>query len=215
MREQETESNDSSRPEFWDVRYACGETPWDFHGVPAALKAFLKESRPGTVLIPGCGAAYEVRAFHEAGWRIAAIDFSPVAVKRARSELGRLANCVVQGDFFTHDLGADRFDVIYERTFLCALPPELWPAYVNRMAQLLRPDGKLVGIFLYGEEKDPPPYPLSAEKASELFRQKFSLMKNVPVSDSLPIFQGNERWQEWVRTDGFSMSCTIDLESSI
>ena len=78
--------------------------------------------------------------------------------------------------------------MIYERTFLCALPPDLWPAYVKRMAQLLRPGGKLVGIFFYGEETDPPPYPLSPEKARELFEEKFSLIKTLPVSDSLPIF---------------------------
>lgn len=179
------------------MRYTSGETPWDFHGVPVALKAFLKESRPGSVLIPGCGAGYEVPAFHKAAWQVTAIDFSAMAVERARFELGTLASCVVQGDFFTHDFGGRRFDLIYERTFLCALSPTLWPAYVNRMAELLRPNGKLVGIFLYGEESNPPPHPLSSEKAGELFKEKFSVIKSVPVSDSLPIFQGNERWQEW------------------
>jgi len=188
---------DSSRPEFWDVRYAAGETPWDFHGVPAALKAFLKTSQTGNVLIPGCGAGYEVRAFHEAGWKVTAIDFSPVAVERARSQLGALAKRVVQGDFFTHDFGSRHFDVIYERTFLCALPPDLWPAYVKRVTQLLRAGRKLVGIFLYGEQAEPPPYPLSPKKARELFKEKFSLAKSLPVLDSLPMFADNERWHEW------------------
>src|SRR5438128_1455639 len=91
MDAQEPESNNSSRPEFWDVRYAAGQTPWDFHGVPAALREFLETSQPGSVLIPGCGAGYEVRAFDETGWKVTAIDFSPVAVERARSELGALA----------------------------------------------------------------------------------------------------------------------------
>jgi SAM-dependent methyltransferase len=192
------EISDSSRPEFWDVRYAAGETPWDFHGVPAALREFLETAQAGSVLIPGCGAAYEVRVFHEAGWKVTAIDFSPAAVERARSELGALASRVVQGDFFTHDFGSRHFDVIYERTFLCALPPDLWAAYVKRMSQLLRVGGKLVGIFLYGEEQDPPPYPLSQEKARELFKGKFSLVQTSPVSDSLRIFAGNERWHEWM-----------------
>lgn len=199
MGSQETEPNDSSLPEFWDVRYTKGETPWDFHGVPAALKEFLKTSQAATVLIPGCGSGYEVRAFHDAGWSVTAIDFSAVVVERARAELGTLASRVVQGDFFKHDFSSQLFDVIYERTFLCALPPDLWPAYVKRMAQLLRPGGKLVGIFFYGQQSDPPPYPLNDEKASALFGERFSLVKSVPVSDSLPIFQGSERWQEWVR----------------
>jgi hypothetical protein len=196
--DEEGKSNDSDRPEFWDARYASGETPWDFHGVPAALKAFLKESQPGSVLIPGCGAAYEVRAFHEAGWTVTAIDFSPVAVKNARARLGALARSVVEGDFFSHDFAGRRFDVIYERTFLCALPPGVWPAYVNRMTQLLCSNGKLVGIFLYSEENDPPPYPLNADKTRELFEGSFSLTKTLPISDSLPLFVGKELWQEWV-----------------
>lgn len=198
MLEHGTDPNDSSRPEFWNVRYAAGETPWDFHGVPLALKEFLKTSQSASVLIPGCGAGYEVRAFHDAGWEAVAIDFSLVAVERARSELGALATNVVEADFFTHDFGSGRFDVIYERTFLCAMPPDLWPAYIKRVTKLLRPGGKLAGIFFYGEERDPPPYPLSPEKAGKLFEEKFSLVKTSSISDSLPTFAGNERWQEWV-----------------
>jgi SAM-dependent methyltransferase len=197
MRKQRSEPNDSSRPEFWDVRYAAGATPWDFHGVPAALKDFLKNSQPGRVLIPGCGTGYEVRAFHDAGWDVVAIDFSLIAVKQARAELGVLANCIVYGNFFIHDFSGWDFDVIYERTFLCALPPDLWPSYVKRVMELLCPNGKLVGIFLYGEEDAPPPYLLTPENACELFQSKFSLVKSLPVSDSLPMFANKERWQEW------------------
>jgi hypothetical protein len=197
MSDQRRAPNDSSHPGFWDARYEAGETPWDFHGVPAELKAFLKTSQPECVLIPGCGVGYEGRAFCDAGWSVTAIDFSPRAVERARSELGVLGSCVVQDDVFTHDFGSRRFDIIYERTFLCALPPDLWPAYVKRMTQLLRLGGKLLGFFLYGEEHDPPPYPLTPEKARELFGKKFSLVNTLPVSDSLTMFAGNERWQEW------------------
>jgi hypothetical protein len=104
---------------------------------------------------------------------------------------------VVLGDFFNHDFGAQQFDMIYERTFLCALPPNLWPHYANRMAQLLRPGGRLAGIFLYGDESEPPPYPLTEAKAQELFEVKFSPLRCVAVEDSLPLFAGKERWQEW------------------
>ena len=50
------------------IRYAAGKTPWDFGGVPSALKSFLERSSVrGRVLIPGCGSGYEVQAFHAAG----------------------------------------------------------------------------------------------------------------------------------------------------
>ncbi|MGH7954262.1 MAG: methyltransferase domain-containing protein [Limisphaerales bacterium] len=191
------ESTDSTRPEFWDIRYASGKIPWDFHGVPTSLNSFLKMSSPANVLIPGCGTGYEVRAFHQAGWKVTAIDFSPVAIEQARIHLGELVRFVVLGDFFKHDFGARRFDMIYERTFLCALPPDSWLAYVNRTAQLLRPGGRLTGIFLYGEESEPPPFPLTKAKAQELFGDKFSLLRSDLVEDSLPLFVGKEHWQEW------------------
>ncbi|MHB8521445.1 MAG: methyltransferase domain-containing protein [Limisphaerales bacterium] len=193
-----SESNDSSRPEFWNMRYASGKTPWDFHGVPATLNAFLKTSAPGKVLIPGCGTGYEVRAFHQAGWEVTAIDFSAVAVEQARGVLGELGHCVELADFFKYGRG-ESFDLVYERTFLCTLPPNLWESYADRVAQLLRLSGRLVGIFLYGEEPEPPPYPLTESRAKALFGEKFSRLRSLPVEDSLPLFIGKERWQEWKR----------------
>lgn len=189
--------NASSQPDFWNTRYAEGKTPWDFHGIPSALRAFLKSNPPSNVLIPGCGNGYEVRAFHEAGWDALAIDFSSVAVGQARSYLGKLASAVVLGDFFRYDFAARRFSTIYERAFLCAMPRGLWKAYANRMTQLLQPQGRLAGTFFYGAESDPPPFPLTDTLANELFAEKFKLLRNDPVDDSLPFFVGKERWQEW------------------
>jgi hypothetical protein len=104
---------------------------------------------------------------------------------------------VILGDFFKYHLGEDHFDLIYERTFRCALPPQLWPAYGKRMAQLLRPNGLLAGFFIYGEASDSPPYPLAQTEADELFAEDFCLLRCLPVEDSLPLFFGMERWQEW------------------
>lgn len=84
-------SSDSNQPDFWTVRYAAGKTPWDFGGVPAGLKSFLaRSSAPGRVLIPGCGSGYELQAFHDAGYDVIGIDFSPAAVDHAKSILGDL-----------------------------------------------------------------------------------------------------------------------------
>jgi SAM-dependent methyltransferase len=190
--------SDSSNHHFWDIRFAAGKTPWDFRGIPAALDLFLKTCPTiGKVLIPGCGRGYEVQAFHQSGWKVTAIDFSPVAVDQERTQLGKLARFVIFGDFFKYDLGKRRFDLVYERTFLCALPPRLWQPYVDRMVQLLRPGGRLVGFFLYGEATEPPPYPLSEARARDLFETNFSLMRRIPAEDSLPLFGGQEYWQEW------------------
>jgi len=192
-------SSDSNHPDFWSVRYAAGKTPWDFGGVPAALKSFLERSSvSGRVLIPGCGSGYEVQAFHAAGYDVSAIDFSPAAVEQAKRVLGSLAERVILGDFFTHDFGLQLFDLVYERTFLCSMTPSRWPEYVNRMADLLAQGGRLIGVFLYGETRSSgPPFPITDVEAKQLFQRRFKLERNEPMTDSLPLFRDMERWQEW------------------
>ena len=194
--------SDSTLPAFWTGRYLSGKTPWDFHGVPHAVKRFLAAppSAPSNILVPGCGSGYEVKAFQDAGLNVTAIDFSPAAVDRTQQLAGSTGATILLGDFFAHDFPRRHFDLIYERTFLCSLPPSRWRSYSERMAALLKANGRLVGIFLYGTESEPPPYPLTTTNARELFAKDFQLIRDEPVSDSLPIFQGMERWQEWRRT---------------
>jgi hypothetical protein len=78
---------------------------------------------------------------------------------------------------------------------LCALHPRRWPKYAKRVAQLLQPQGKLAGIFFYG--KEPAPYPLREARAAEIFGKYFRLIRDAKVSDSVAMFAGMERWQEW------------------
>ena len=190
---------DSTAPDFWEQRYLSGRTPWDFQGVPQPLVDYLrKASGAGSVLIPGCGSGYEVKAFHECGWRPLAIDFATSAVQRAKEILGpSLAACVRHADFFAGSLD-DPHDLIYERTFLCSLPPERWPDYAARIAELLRPGGVLAGIFYYGTDHDGPPFPIREDEARTLFAA-FELVEDYAIhaDQSLPLFAGHERWQIW------------------
>lgn len=191
---------DRDQPDFWSQRYQGGRTPWQLDYVPQQVAAFISSLPPGAeILIPGSGGDWKtIRAFHDAGCSIRAIDFSPVAVERTRKALGKVEKTVILGDFFSYDFGSTRFDLIYERTFLCSLPPRFWKKYIDRVAELLRPKGKLAGFFLYGEETDPPPYPLTETCAKELFAGRFELIRSEAVADSLPIFRGMEKWQERV-----------------
>ncbi len=192
---------DSAHPEFWSTRYRSGEMPWDLHGVPVALKKFLagtKCGERGSVLIPGCGSGYEIAAFDEAGFDVTAIDFSPVAVKRARRVARGPASRIVLADFFEHDFG-QCFDVIYERTFLCALPPSRWREYARKLAGLTQPGARMVGTYFMGRARKGPPCPITELKLARLFGGKFRRTCNRRVVDSLPVFGDRERWQEWRR----------------
>lgn len=193
---------DSTDVDFWEQRYRAHRTPWDQHGVPPALRRFLQRTPTrARVLIPGCGSGHEVRAFHDAGWQPIAIDYSPAALELARAHLGPLSSTLRLADFFADDLGGP-FDWIYERTFLCSMPPARWPVYVRRMTELLRPGGNLFGIFAYGHEPEPPPYLLGPGEGQTLLGPAFRLTDDqpIPAAESLPIFADKERWQIWTKT---------------
>lgn len=190
----------SEGPDFWNARYRAGSVPWDQHGVPVRFAEFLARTPvTGRAFIPGCGAGYEIRALHEAGWPVLGLDFSAAAIERARTILGPLASRVRLGDFFAPapDLGG--FHLVYERTFLCALPPALHAAYAARMAELLVPGGVLAGFFFHGPEDEPPPHPLPPAQLTALLQPYFDCSEDLDVPDSLPLYAGKERWQVWRR----------------
>ena len=195
------EEEDFGQPQFWDSRYRSGQTPWDQATVPQALISFLQR-QPGPkrrVLVPGCGSGYELPLFLQRGYDVVGIDFSEAAVSRARSRLIKeQSDRIIHGDFFSYRF-PHRFDLMYERAFLCALSPERWQNYAARVAELLRPGGTLAGIFFYGVEPEPPPFPLTEGQATDLFDSQFHLVNSEPVNDSPEMYQGQLRWQEWQR----------------
>ena len=193
-------AQDSSIPDFWETRYRSLATPWDAGQAPTMLAEFLHGRPPvGPVLIPGCGSGYEVRAFCEAGWDVTGIDFSLTAVERARDNCGPWADRVQLADFFNYFQQQTDFSLIYERTFLCALPRQRWAAYVRRVTELLRPGGRLVGFLFFDDNAKGPPFGLLPGQQVELFGPAFTLVeeRSVPADQSVAVLAGRERWQMW------------------
>jgi len=190
---------DSSKSDFWESRYRDHVTPWDAGKVPAALREYFpRMRRAARVLIPGCGSAYEAGYLAESGFDVLAIDFSPAAVELARKNLSRFGDIVRLADFFEFDY-VKPYDVIYERAFLCALPPGMWPQYAPRTAQLLPPGGELAGFFFFKETEKGPPFGTTKKALHALLDPYFHLVEDKAVADSIPVFQGAERWQVWRR----------------
>ena len=196
------ETRDPTEQAFWSERFDRNFMPWDKGGVPAALRDFVAQAaqgvHAGTVLIPGCGTGYEVAYLSEAGWDVTAIDFSPAAVDAARALLGRWAGRVEQADFFTFTPHKPP-DVIYERAFLCALPPRMRAEIAARWAALLLPGGLLAGFFYFDDAPKGPPFGIAPDVLEALLAPYFERIEDRPVADSIPAFEGRERWQVWRR----------------
>jgi SAM-dependent methyltransferase len=192
-------AQDSSLPGFWDTRYRAGVTPWDAGGVPPQLTRWLKVLARARVLVPGCGAGYEVRAFTQAGHEVLGIELSDAAIEAASRALGSLAAHVRKADYFVFKTAP--FDVVYERAFLCALPRRMWGRWAERTAALLRPGGALAGFFFFDDNERGPPFGVSATRLDELLRPHFALESSVEIApvESVAVFKGKERWQVWRR----------------
>src|SRR5450830_17245 len=185
-------------PGFWDERFERGFMPWDRGGVPQALRDFAAGRPPMRTLIPGCGAAYELAYLSEQGWDATAIDFSPAAVKTARDRFPEWAERIVQADFFACQ-PARALELIYERAFLCALPRDMWQQVAERYAALLPTGGLLAGFFFFDTNEKGPPFGITPERLDALLSPHFERIADAPISDSIAVFEGKERWQIWRR----------------
>lgn len=189
--------SDSSKPDFWDTRYRDGVTPWDAGGVPPRLVQWLPSQPKGRrVLVPGCGSGYEVQQFVQHGDEVLGIDFSEPALARAR----QLALPVRQADFFA--LHEPAFDLVYERTFLCALPRNRWPEWAAKIPTLVCRAGLLAGFFFFDDNERGPPFGIAMPRLRELLEPAFMLIEDepVPAEQSVPVLRGKERWQVWKRS---------------
>ncbi|MBS1129333.1 MAG: Thiopurine S-methyltransferase [Proteobacteria bacterium] len=186
-------------PDFWCKRFGEGVTPWDAGKVPVAFADFVgAQTTPLNTLIPGCGSAWEAAHLAELGWPVTALDFSPLAIEKAREVLGDSPVKLVCADFFTF-APRQPLDLIYERAFLCALPRKLWADWGKQVAELLPSGARLAGFFFLCDQPKGPPFGILPAQLDELLRPNFELIEDKPVADSVPVFAGRERWQVWRR----------------
>jgi thiopurine S-methyltransferase len=142
--------------EFWLNRWMENRIGFHRTEVNRALTRFwpkLSDS-PGRTLVPMCGKSVDLVWLAERGHEVVGVDISEIAARSFAAEQGTRTNVrFVVGDFFDLDpakLG--KFDLVYDRAALIALPAERRPAYVLQLERFLKPNGKMLLITL---EYDP------------------------------------------------------------
>ncbi|WP_375238968.1 methyltransferase domain-containing protein [Aurantibacter sp.] len=135
---------------YWTNRYKDEKTGWDIGYVSTPLKTYFNqlENKDVKILIPGAGNAYEAEYLFNKGFKnVFVLDVSEIPLEnfKKRNPIFPESQLILD-DFFSHK---GQYDLIIEQTFFCSFPPlkETRLAYVNKMQKLLKPNGKLVGLW--------------------------------------------------------------------
>ncbi|WP_300542368.1 methyltransferase domain-containing protein [Maricaulis sp.] len=157
----------------WDTRFRDDDTPWerpDLHPAVADWTQAGELAAGCSVIIPGCGRAPELGHFARMGLAATGADISPTAIAWQRTQLAEAGATatLIEGDVLAWRPEAPA-DLVYEQTFLCAIPPRLREAYEHAVFDWLKPGGHLLALFMQKEEKGGPPYGCSLEAMRILF----------------------------------------------
>jgi methyl halide transferase len=180
--------------EYWEERYRTASTGWDIGEVSTPLKNYIDgiESKSQAILVPGAGNGYEVQYLHRLGFHnVTMLDFAIDPLQKFQKENPEFPKShLIHEDFFAHH---GSYDLVIEQTFFCALNPNLRAAYVEKMSQLLKPGGLLVGLLFGVEMHDPgPPFGGTQEEYEYLFSAHFNILKMEPCVNSIAPRKGRE-----------------------
>lgn len=187
--------NNHLSADYWNELITKHDTPWDIGYPSTPLKTYIDgiEDKNISVLIPGCGNAYEAEYMLQKGFtNLTLIDIAEEQTTALKERLSGYKNAVqiITGNFFDH---TGKYDLILEQTFFCALHPSLRNAYADKMVELLKPGGKLAGVlFNRSFDENPPPYGGNITEYQKVFSNKFEIYKLEICYNSIPRRAGNE-----------------------
>jgi SAM-dependent methyltransferase len=162
---------------FWEERWQSHNIGWDLGEVSPPIKAYIDqlEDKDLRILIPGAGNSYEAQYIISKGFKNVFInDISASAIKSFCTRVPSFPkNQIFNRDFFT--LNCAPFDLILEQTFFCAILPKRRKDYIQKMSELLVPEGRLVGLLFNREFDQGPPFGGGKRQYESLFKEKFQL----------------------------------------
>ena len=189
-----SETDRKSGELFWTHKYETGKTGWDIGYVSTPLKEYIDHltNKDLKILIPGGGNSYEAEYLINKGFtNICVVDISKQPLKNILLRVPNFPKDKLRHlNFF--DLN-EKYDLILEQTFFCALPPSFRRQYVEKMKDLLKPNGRLVGLlFNIALNDDHPPFGGSEVEYRSLFEGSFQIDKMEIAYNSIPERFGKE-----------------------
>ncbi len=192
---------------YWNQQYASNNTGWDLGEVSPAIKSYIDKlpSKSISILIPGCGNAYEAAYLMDQGFtNVTVIDIAPLLTAKLQEKFADTKGIkIIQGDFFDHE---GQYDLIIEQTFFCAIPPSMRQRYANKMHRLLSHNGILSGLLFDREFENGPPFGGSRSEYENLFKAAFTFKQIEPSQDSVEKRAGSELFIELQKDDNIKVA---------
>jgi thiopurine S-methyltransferase len=190
--------NSAETKAYWSKRYEEERTGWDIGSPSTPLKEYIDQlsDKNLKILIPGAGNAHEAAYLWTQGFsNVYVLDISklPLETFQQRNPDFPSAQLLCE-DFFKH---TGTYDLILEQTFFCSFPPlpETREKYAKHMAQLLKPQGKLAGLwftFPLTDDIENPPFGGSKKEYLNYFEPYFNVKVLEKAHNSITPREGNE-----------------------
>ena len=177
----------SLRRWFFDLRYLRGRTPWDTGVTPPEVVALVEGGKvpPGRALDLGCGTGTNSIYLARHGWEVVGVDFSTVAIRRAKRRARRAG---VDCRFYRADVTdlsflKGPFDLALDIGCLHGLPSEGMERYATELARLVRPGGLYLLYAFTPHPERPVPRGIPPERVRALFAPDFALERQEGGAD--------------------------------
>jgi len=198
--------NADATKEYWSQRYKDERTGWDIGSPSTPLKEYIDQltDKNLKIIIPGAGNAYEAEYLFQHGFtNVYILDISEIPLQEFQQRNPKFpTENLVCDDFFAHN---ETYDLILEQTFFCSFPPlpETRKNYAKHSAELLNPNGKLVGLWfnipLTGDlEKRP--FGGSKDEYLSYLKPYFKVKTFEKAHNSIPPRAGNELFGIFVKS---------------
>jgi len=182
--------------EFWLERWQQNQIGFHQEEGNPALREFARELKlvPGDlVFVPLCGKSRDLEWLQQQGYSVLGVELSTIAANDFFVEHGKEVSItsrdkfqsyrsddieILCGDYF--DLHAEMFTevrAVFDRAALIAMPPEMRPAYAEKIAGLVSPGTRILLVTMEypDNQMQGPPFSVPEENVRNLYGKNFSI----------------------------------------
>lgn len=186
---------------FWNYRWKHNMTGWDIGYPSPPITNYIDQykNKDSAILIAGCGNAHEAEYLVKNGFNnITLLDISEIAVELLQTKFKNYNQVkVICDNLFLHN---GEYDLIIEQTLFCTFVDEMRYEYAKKMASLLKPNGRLVGVLFNVEFANPgPPFGGNKLEYIPIFDTYFNINIMEECYNSIEPRAGNELFIKMVK----------------